>query len=488
MNNIIRTIKQATLARQNGPNNYDCMAEVAINSDINPLRILFDWAMEDGVETITVPAWTKSFSDYISSNVLTYVWANYSSRCDKDEEWCKEAEALTNHFRSHVPINYNPIIGYVISEGFNKNEKRLKITFEKLLKMADEDTESGNFVDFDGNFEIDFQTHLSHALGRIRYCHEYLRSEGQKRDYKFNWQKMADKLSDIRQIVKWAIEDNQEVTVDCQRYAEAVYRDSGLVSYYAEMAKKLDQNFDWTRLVDLSGNLQTLVPDGYDAPKYPNSLTINLQKRGTDQGHDFGNDLLVDLYRYAMMTTEIVLIEYEGKRYYQRSNMWGEGSSEGLSERPLYDPDVNCEFYTWDGECEAPSTIFPDNPDEVTYHLSYDQDGIDWNDEQINHNNLIRLIKHIDPSQITLVGYETLILENDNGINDDHRGSNHCQVDLEFYDEYKMKLPISLMDFMKGCYRIKSHKWDKWYELYCGGTVDMESKSITLTTSFDHGS
>ena len=122
--NTPKTIDEATQMRKNGKLNYSCMSYVAISSDIKLLRVLFVLAIEDKIENITVPAWTKTFSDHVSSNVLQYVWGNWSCRCtnDKSVEWCKDAENLTNYIRNHFKLNYNPIISHIISDGYSKNE------------------------------------------------------------------------------------------------------------------------------------------------------------------------------------------------------------------------------------------------------------------------------------------------------------------------------------------------------------------------------
>lgn len=48
---------------------------------------------------------------------------------------------------------------------------------------------------------------------------------------------------------------------------------------------------------------------------------------------------------------------------------------------------------------------------------------------------------------------------------------------------------ISFADFSDACFRIKSHKFDLWYELYCGVDLllDFDDKLI-VDVRFDHGS
>lgn len=473
--NTPKSVEEASQRRKNGTLDYNCMSYIAIQSNVTMIKILFDWALEDGIEIIKVPAWTKLFPEYISSSVLTYLWSNYSGKCTKPNQaaWLGLVEDLTDHIRSRIQIDYNPIITHVIGEGYNKTEEQLLITFKHLLTRGYED-----------GCEIDFQKHLDYSLRRLRHCHEFFRTQASERNYKFDWQKMATNHQDIRKICKWASEDMQKIAVDCQKYAEKVARDHALVEFYLKMAKHLNQTIDYAKLVALNPGLDDLVPEDYQRPKYPTSLVIDLKNLTTDNGDVFNEDLLIDLYRYAMETTDIKRVEYKGKKYYQRSNMWGKGPE----ERPAHDPDVICEFYGWDGCCEAPATIFPEDPNDVTYHLVYNPRWIGWNDEQLINQDMVMLLQQIDPNEITLTGYDELLLTNDSGINDDHRGSDHCQVNLEFYEEYEVKLPATLYDFMNACYRIKSHKWGRWYELYCGGSVVRSDDMIELNTNFDHGS
>ena len=201
--------------------------------------------------------------------------------------------------------------------------------------------------------------------------------------------------------------------------------------------------------------------------------------------------VLPDLLQYIYKTTRIERIVYEGMSYYERSNMW-EGDIP--NERPDNDPDVECDGY---GDCKVEEEIFPEDPDSVKYKLEYDKvyaaqiiENGDLDEWCENTELLIKLATTNTSSEnIILTGPNSIILKNRCGINRDHRGSDHCKVKLAFYDTYVVKCPTNLLHFMETCYRVKSHKWDKWYELYCGANVEkVPENCLKVDIIFDHGS
>lgn len=81
-----------------------------------------------------------------------------------------------------------------------------------------------------------------------------------------------------------------------------------------------------------------------------------------------------------------------------------------------------------------------------------------------------------------------ITMTNDMGIHEDKRGNNYCRVLAIFLDEIELENP-TLKEFVNGIWTLKSHKFDKWYELYCG-ISDYENidGNIKLNLDFDHGS
>ena len=78
-------------------------------------------------------------------------------------------------------------------------------------------------------------------------------------------------------------------------------------------------------------------------------------------------------------------------------------------------------------------------------------------------------------------------IKNPRGENEDHRGSDHCKILLPFNTSSIMNSP-TLETFIKNLYLLKSHKFDKNYEMYCSCIVVNKNESVIITLTFDHGS
>lgn len=81
-----------------------------------------------------------------------------------------------------------------------------------------------------------------------------------------------------------------------------------------------------------------------------------------------------------------------------------------------------------------------------------------------------------------------VIFENIRGFNYDHRGSDHTFIKLDYFDKYQLP-DNTLKSFLEGLYKIKSHKFDKWYELFCKiKSLTQKGNQIIIQFNFDHGS
>ena len=249
----------------------------------------------------------------------------------------------------------------------------------------------------------------------------------------------------------------------------------------------------------LGKNISNLVQAYLDAN--PDKLFIDLRTGCTNTEVSFNGNVFSDLYLLTMEQTYIESVEYQGKKYYETSSSWGgsQGEKEGESyTRPEYDHDVECEGYIDYGDVlEHLRTLYdvivPDTPKDIKYHLSVDITelrGVFYDDEDDNNIDLLNEMTKYSPENIVLTGFETVTLVNESGINDDHRGSTHCRLFLPYEGDIELKLPITLLQYMDACYRIKSHKWDKWYELYHNISVETAylSNDIRIVVSFNHGS
>lgn len=224
----------------------------------------------------------------MTENVITHIFShmackykcidNYESEkrlecIVKSKKWINDAKNFIGHVRTHCKLDYNRSISEVIHDGYNQSEKSNEKVLKILFKLSDEDHK-----------EINFQEHMNHILGRLSCRRQFVRDEGKKRNYSFNWSKIAKNHSDVRQIVKWAKEDGQNITVDCQTYLEncRVYRSLDLVKYYLEMADNNGQNIDYGKILDLIENenitemVKKIAGSRYQPVKYPDTLDVGV--------------------------------------------------------------------------------------------------------------------------------------------------------------------------------------------------------------------
>eukprot|EP00121_Abeoforma_whisleri_P013747 Awhi_evm2s12687 len=73
----------------------------------------------------------------------------------------------------------------------------------------------------------------------------------------------------------------------------------------------------------------------------------------------------------------------------------------------------------------------------------------------------------------------------------DHRGSNHCKILLLAENVSIKSSSCTLLQFMESCFRIKTRKWDKWYELhspeYACVLFNTKTSVCVFSAGFDHG-
>ena len=124
--------------------------------------------------------------------------------------------------------------------------------------------------------------------------------------------------------------------------------------------------------------------------------------------------------------------------------------------------------------------IYPICTDKIKYILKEGYEGKKMKDElQISQCKL---------SNVLLVGFNNLTIRNDCGKNKDHRGSNHCNIYLPMHDKVVMTKFATLYDLAIAYYRLKSHKWDRWYELFSYAMPVRKKNDIIVNLVFDHGS
>lgn len=213
-------------------------------------------------------------------------------------------------------------------------------------------------------------------------------------------------------------------------------------------------------------------------------------------------DILMDSFiKGVYENTNFEGIQVNGKNFYELDNQW---SQRNKTLHPLSDAekDNGCDKYMIDYE----------------YDANYDYDGVNDDDVcdtergcLIDDDNWKFLINYGDDSNDSndidkplFKNYTSILLINVSGTNYDHRGSDHFQYSLPFSTEYRIYNP-TFKDFVNALYMIKSHKADKWYELYSNCQVqslkspgtklsiddidkNSESNEFIIKLSFDHGS
>lgn len=194
---------------------------------------------------------------------------------------------------------------------------------------------------------------------------------------------------------------------------------------------------------------------------------------------------LEDVITYLYETSRIDFILFKNKKYYEIINKWG-GTASIMNDKGK---SMYCEGSE---HCDIKCNFFPNNPDEVKYVLEMHH-NTNMYIYKIQNINLIRKIKNYDWDKVLFCDYKfnkTYVnLNNKSGYNSDHRGSTHCEVYLKFYDTIRLNIPFTLHELADKLIRIKSHKWNYWYEFYMKSELDYKNLDmIDINVFFDHGS
>ena len=204
---------------------------------------------------------------------------------------------------------------------------------------------------------------------------------------------------------------------------------------------------------------------------------------------DVNRDNLEEILKYVYDNTRIHHVVYKNRKYYERTNQWSWIHEN--NQRDNDDPDVECDEYM--DACTAHPSIFP-GPLQIEYviekignDIDFIAEGYDDTDEKIRQ---FSMIANLPLKKVLIVSdYKKFRFINHCGINKDHRGSNHCKIDLPFEDRITIELPKTLYKFAQVCYRLKSHKFDHNYEMFIGLNSSVSGKhGLTVVTKFDHGS
>ena len=199
------------------------------------------------------------------------------------------------------------------------------------------------------------------------------------------------------------------------------------------------------------------------------------------------NALITDIYK----ETNFEGIMVNNINYYELDNMWSQ-RDENLHPLKDNEKDNKCDKYMID--------YYNDDCDEDEY-CDIDSDSIPTH---ANWKFLINYGNYSDNINQPLFSNKTsILLVNQSGINWDHRGADHFHYLMPYKDEIWLHNP-TLGEFSNALYMIKSHKVDKWYELYHSchvqsyaspsstlliDDIDKEDiKDFRIKINFDHGS
>lgn len=163
-------------------------------------------------------------------------------------------------------------------------------------------------------------------------------------------------------------------------------------------------------------------------------------------------------------------VSYNGKTYHNKEcdlddvyDMNGCPKIRAKKIQPSQTPTYNC---NWDGS--EVDSYFCDKPDIIELNAQLD---------------------NYDVNQIFFENFDSITFKNIRGMNTDHRGADHCDLALKFEPTISMTQTFSLDQLIQIYFRLKSRKFDHWYELYCGcKKVSKKNKNIEVCISFDHGS
>lgn len=194
------------------------------------------------------------------------------------------------------------------------------------------------------------------------------------------------------------------------------------------------------------------------------------------------DDLIYFVYQSVKIKYVYIFDEDGDKiKYYQRLNKWG--GHDNIHEN-------KCDSYF---DCELNDRIGTNQ--YINYKLEYKPDARCFEDKKRRvalSKSELDILSGNALDKIYLQYPKDLILHNKPGFNYDHKGSDHTKLILDFDPNAIIRCnngQLSFEDFADACFRIKSHKFDFWYELYCGVDLLIDSNDkLIADIDFDHGS
>jgi hypothetical protein len=226
------------------------------------------------------------------------------------------------------------------------------------------------------------------------------------------------------------------------------------------------------------------------------------------------------LLRAVYDLVQIKSVSFDNKTYYENGS---ECNNKPVKTRDTYDPYIyclrdgdNCKFSDHDEKIiqdfkvNSPSykygLIYPEvrkrfkKEEIVTYNMVIENDvkkhfDIDQLHDEYEDLKLLPIpnfdnIVDIDFQDLDIVSFKKYLqLTNKRGVNKDHRGSNHCHLELTFYNTYILGQSFTFHDFAEAFYKVKSHKFTNWYESVCGyEMISLSDDKLECQLAICHGS
>jgi len=209
------------------------------------------------------------------------------------------------------------------------------------------------------------------------------------------------------------------------------------------------------------------------------------------------------ILRYIYHSFRLEYVMNSNKKIFPRPNSWF-GPPKKIAKKyhlkeckETYDP---CGWYE--------NATNPTGPVEFHYKIDTDLNVVEveledkWEDKSEDEsknpsdkNEFKQLFEFIDANinaygidHLFFISKKDVFILNNRGYNHDHRGSDHTAILLEFKSEVNLKSFFSMHQLIDASYLIKSHKFEHWYELFCGVEVEQKKDRIECQTDFDHGS
>jgi hypothetical protein len=204
---------------------------------------------------------------------------------------------------------------------------------------------------------------------------------------------------------------------------------------------------------------------------------------------------LIPLILYLSKNVELKYVVYKNTKFENQKNNWNETNSK-YSCNGYFE----CDFEII--KCHQPIIINNNKRYKVSdkknikYEVMLNNSNLDietynfdiLKDKKIK-KRLIHILENLPSLDDKVICDKKLTFVNDAGFNKDHRGSDHTKIVLDFNDIYTFR-PKTIRDICEAILRIKSHKFDNWYELFinCYEEKDENNKEIIIHFDFDHGS